>query len=166
MLAVSKRRTGFSLVELVVVIVIIGILAAMAIPRLSRGSAGAGKSAAQGNLAMIRTALSLYAAEHANAFPGPDEPGTVDKLTKYSNITGGTSDTKVGAFIYGPYLNAIPLCPVGPNTGNNEIHVDAANSPPVVAEGNGKGWLYNPDTGEFTINSDDTDEDGTAYNTD
>jgi general secretion pathway protein G len=160
-----KRRFGFSLVELVVVIVIIGILAAMAIPRLSRGSAGAGRSAGMGNLAMIRTALNLYAAEHTNEFPGPDEAGTVDKLTKYSNVTGGTSDTKVGAFIYGPYLNSIPPCPVGPNASNNEIHIDNANSPPVVAEATGKGWLYNPDTGEFLINSDDTDEHGNAYNT-
>jgi prepilin-type N-terminal cleavage/methylation domain-containing protein len=159
------RRTGFSLVELVVVIVIIAILAAMAIPRLSRGSAGAGRSAVLGDLAIIRNALNLYAAEHISKYPDTDEATVTAQLTQYSNTSGGTSATKVGTFIYGPYVHRIPPCPVGPNAGDNGIKIDSANSPPVVDEVSGKGWLYNPNTGEWLANTDDTDDEGTAYNT-
>jgi prepilin-type N-terminal cleavage/methylation domain-containing protein len=166
MLAISQtRRTGFSLVELVVVIVIIAILAAMAIPRLSRGSAGAGRSAVMGDLAIIRNALNLYAAEHNSVYPDTDEATVTAQLTQYSDINGGTSATKVGAFIYGPYLQRVPPCPVGPNAGDNGIKLDNSANPPPVDEASGKGWVYNFDTGEWLANTDDLDEEGTAYNT-
>jgi general secretion pathway protein G len=161
----QKRRAGFSLVELVVVIVIIAILAAMAIPRLSRGSAGAGRSAALGNLAMIRSALNLYGAEHNTTYPDTDEATVTAQLTQYTDISGGTSATKVGAFIYGPYLNSIPPCPVGENAGSNGILIDTANSPPAVVTAGGEGWVYNPDTGEWLINSTQVDDEGNAWNT-
>ena len=71
----------------------------------------------------------------------------------------------MGAFIYGPHLNSIPPCPVGENTGSNGILVDAINSPPTVVTAGGEGWVYNPNTGEWLINSTQTDDEGKAYNT-
>jgi len=161
----QKRRTGFSLVELVVVIVIIAILAAMAIPRLSRGSAGAGRSATLGNLAMIRTALNLYSAEHNSNYPDTDEATVTAQLTQYSNVTGGTSATKTGLYVYGPYLNSIPPCPVAENAASSGILIDTTNSPPVPVTAGGQGWVYNPNTGEWLVNSTQTDDEGTAWNT-
>lgn len=35
----------------------------------------------------------------------------------------------------------------------------------TVAPDETTGWIYNRDTGEFRVNSDDTDETGVAYNT-
>ena len=58
------RRGGFSLLEVVIVVAIIAILAAIGIPRMSRGSKGAGDSALSGDLAVLRNAIDLYAAEH------------------------------------------------------------------------------------------------------
>ena len=161
----QKRRTGFSLVELVVVIVIIAILAAMAIPRLSRGSAGAGRSATLGNLAMIRSALNLYYAEHNSDYPDTDEATVTAQLTQYSNVSGGTSATKLGAFVYGPYLNSVPICPVGENAGSSGILLDTINTPPQVVTTGGEGWVYNPNTGEWLVNSTQTDDEGTPWNT-
>lgn len=160
-----RKTKGFSLVELVVVIVIIGILAAMAIPRLSRGSAGAGSAAVAGNLATVRAAINLYAAEHNSKFPSGTAANIVAQLTQYTDVNGATSTTKTSPYVYGPYLVAIPPAPVGENAGSRTILVDSANSPPQVDPSGGEGWVYNPNTGEFLINTTRTDDSGKAYNT-
>lgn len=161
----AKRSRAFTLVELVVVIVIIGILAAIAIPRLSRGAGGASQSALDANLSTIRNAIAIYASEHKNTFPGPDATGFVNKLTKYSDASGTTNNTKTSSFIYGPYLYSVPPCPVGENAGSAAVLIDNTNSPPVVATAGGEGWLYNPTTGEFCANTSLTDEKGKGFNT-
>jgi prepilin-type N-terminal cleavage/methylation domain-containing protein len=125
-----KRRRAFSLVELVVVVVIIGMLASMAIPRMSRGATGANEAAVVGNLSMIRNALVHYAIEHGNTFPGPDAAKTAAQLTQYSDASGKTSPTQTGAYLYGPYLTAVPPCPLGYNSGSSEILIDDVHSPP------------------------------------
>lgn len=158
----TGKSKGFSLVELVVVIVIIGIIAAMAIPRLSRGAAGASDAALTGNLAMIRNAINLYAAEHNNKFPSA---AIVTEMAQYSSVTGATSTTKSATFKYGPYLVAMPPCPVGTATSPTAVLIDAVNSPPTVNTLGGEGWAYNPNTGEFIANTTDPDEFGKAYNT-
>ncbi|HNO77766.1 MAG TPA: prepilin-type N-terminal cleavage/methylation domain-containing protein [Phycisphaerae bacterium] len=169
-----QKRAGFSLVELVIVIVIIGIVAAIAVPRISRGAKGAVDSAVRGDVAALRAAIDLYAAEHNGVFPGKNKndgtAGTgaaadmVDQLTKFSDIDG-----KTGAFnaatgiIYGPYLrNGIPPLPVGANAGSKDVLFGAA-SPPAVSEGSGEGWVYNQNTGEIRANTTATDESTANY---
>lgn len=158
----ARLRGGFSLVELVVVIVIIGIIAAMAIPRLSRGSEGAAGAAISGDLAILRNAIHLYAAEHLGKYPGHDSGDAVDHLTLFTNSAGGTSATKTGAFIYGPYLVRIPTMPVGNKAA--DFAIDTTNSPPLVTAGT-EGWVYNPTTGEIIANSSATDGAGKVYST-
>src|SRR5207249_11021127 len=86
------NRAGFSLIELVIVVVIIGIIAAIAIPRLSRGSAGAADSALSGNLAVLRSAVDLFATEHGGSYPSV---GTFDsQLTQYTDSSGSFSSSK------------------------------------------------------------------------
>lgn len=160
----GRTQRGFSLVELVVVIVIIGILAAIAIPRLSRGSAGADEAAVSGNLAIVRNALNLYFAEHGK-YPGPTAADVANQLTQFTDKAGNAQATKDGTHKFGPYLLAVPVAPVGENAGDADILIDSSNSPPTVVTTGGEGWLYNPNTGEFVINSTKTDEGGTAYNT-
>ena len=162
MRARRTRSVGFSLVELVVVIVIIGIIAAMAIPRLSRGTAGASDSAVAGNLAIIRNAINIYQAEHRGSFP--TEADFTDQLTTFTDLTGGTSPNRVTPFVFGPYLQAIPPCPVGDQTDPTAVAFDAVNSPPQVLADTG-GWIYNADTGEFLANTNLQDQNNRAYNT-
>jgi hypothetical protein len=76
-------------------------------------------------------------------------------------------DAKDATHIYGPYLLAVPPCPVGENAGKttaNKILV-VASSPPVPAPATGEGWVYNATTGEILPNTTQTDEMGNAYNT-
>ena len=166
------------MVELVIVIVIIGIIAAIAVPRISRGAKGASESAVRGDLAALRAAIDLYAAEHNGIFPGKVKntgSGTglasdaIDQLTKFSDVNGKTGAYDASAtppVIYGPYLrNGIPPLPVGTTAGATGILLDNTNSPPTVAQSGTEGWVYNSSTGEVLANTTATDETGTAYST-
>jgi prepilin-type N-terminal cleavage/methylation domain-containing protein len=155
-LASPRSRTGFSLVELIIVVVIIGIIGAIAIPRLSRGSQSAADNALKGNLAVMRRAIELYAAEHDNKFP--TEADIVDQLLTYTDLSGADSPTKTGAYIFGPYLKEIPPLPVGSRKGGRGIaQADAA----LV------GWIYTGSTGEIKSNTTplEKDDNNVAYNT-
>jgi prepilin-type N-terminal cleavage/methylation domain-containing protein len=154
-------RSGFSLVELVIVVVIIGILAAIAIPRLSRGAAGATDSAVAGDLAVLRKAIDLYAAEHNGTFP--TVASFRDQLVTYTDVSGNTNATKTSTFAYGPYLRAIPALKVGPSTTRTASIADASTA--TIGAGTA-GWFYNATTGEIRPNlaSSVTDSGGTAYN--
>ncbi len=153
----TKPAPAFSLVELVVVVMIIGMLASMAIPRMSRGAVGANDASVAGNLNIIRTVILYYAVEHRNQFPGPDSPGTIAKLTQYSDTGGTTSPIATATAIHGPYLLKIPPCPMGYNPGSDGIMIDGTNSPPKSNPINPAGWVYNPNTGEFYPNASDED---------
>jgi prepilin-type N-terminal cleavage/methylation domain-containing protein len=164
----TARKRAFSLVELVVVIVIIGILAAIAIPRLSRGTVGASQSALAGNLKVVRGAISLYFTEHNNNFPGPTAANFEDQLTQYTSLAGATQASKDNVHRFGPYLAAIPPCPVGENAGKptaSDVLIDNANSPPNPnpASAGEEGWVYNPNTGEFLPNTNQNDDTGTPF---
>lgn len=160
-----SRTRAFSLVELVIVVVIIGVIAAIAVPRISRGAKGAGESALRGNLASLRNAIDMYAAEHGGIFPGADglEATLIDQLTKKTTAAGATSGTDL---LFGPYLRGgFPPVPVGPNVGAKGVLL-VTSSPPVIDEAQtAKGWVYNYQTGEIVVNTDDQDSKTIAFNT-
>ena len=154
-----RKKRAFSLVELVIVIVIIGVIAAIAVPRISRGAKGAADSAMKGDLAAMRNAIDLYAAEHGGAFPAVTND--LEALTGYTEDDGTYSATKTADAIYGPYLKAIPPRPVsgegttGGKKGDTGVGaVDAADV----------GWLYTAGTGDIVANTNTaTDDAGTKY---
>jgi prepilin-type N-terminal cleavage/methylation domain-containing protein len=160
-----SQKRAFSLVELVIVVVIIGIIAAIAVPRISRGAKGAGGSALRGSLAALRNAIDMYAAEHGGVFPGQDglEATLIDQLTKKTNFSG-TVGTGAG-YDFGPYLRrGFPPAPVGPFAGIASGVEMTTTSPPAADETKTtKGWVYNYQTGEIVVNTDDPDQAGDAY---
>jgi general secretion pathway protein G len=151
-----RRSKGFSLLELVIVVVIIGIIAAIAIPRMSRGSAGAADSALSGNLAVLRNAVDLFAAEHNGQYP--TVASIVAQLTEYTDAAADPQPTKDATHIYGPYIRKIPPLPVGAKKGCIGI---------AGVDGVGVGWIYSETPGEIKANCTDleTDVTGKPYNT-
>lgn len=152
--ALASRRRAFSLVELVIVVVILGIIGAIAIPRMSRGASGAGESALIADLAALRNAIELYAAEHGGTFPTAADIG--DQLTMYTDAAGDAQATPDATHVFGPYLHAVPTLKVpGTRKGSNGI---------AAADAAGIGWIYVAATGKITANSSETSSDGvTTY---
>ncbi|MEO0512705.1 MAG: type II secretion system protein [Planctomycetota bacterium] len=141
-----RARRAFSLIELVIVIAILGIIAAVAVPRMSQGSEGASEAALKVNLATLRSAIEVYQAEHNGSFPS--EADVTEQLTLFTDINGNTDATKGGAFVYGPYIRAIPPLPVGAAQGSNTV----AN-----AAGDGVGWIYDDADGSIVSNTTNTE---------
>jgi prepilin-type N-terminal cleavage/methylation domain-containing protein len=147
------NRRGFNLIELVVVVVIIAIIGAIAIPQMSRGASSASDSALIQDLAILRSALDLYNAEHPNS-PLTTSATFPDCLTKYSDASGTTSATKTTTAIYGPYLKTIPVLPVGTYKGQSAVLTSGG-----VGSASG-GWYF---TGtDFQANTPNTDMDSTG----
>lgn len=158
----TSRVRAFSLVELVIVVVIIGVIAAIAVPRISRGARGAGESALRGDLAALRNAIDLYAAEHSGNFP---TAGAFEaEVTTYSDDVGGTSTTKTAVFKFGPYLRSLPPLPVA---GAGAIIGGKKGDTAVAAtDGAGVGWIYTEASGTIVANTGTAADEGTTLYSD
>lgn len=114
------NQKGFTLIELVMIIVILGILAAVAIPKYQDLSGEAKEAAARGALGAVRSAITIYYANHAvqdsahwppidsvryaiMAQGIPDNPYVAD-TTADSVIAGATKGTLVGTDCGWAYL--------------------------------------------------------------
>ena len=64
----SKRRGGFTLVELLLVLVILGVLAAIVIPKFSGRTEQAKEQATRTQISTFRTAISAYEIDNGS-FP-------------------------------------------------------------------------------------------------
>lgn len=145
----KNQARGFSLVELVIVVVIVGLLAAIAIPRFSRGAAGATESALAGDLAVLRNAIEMYAAEHNGTFP---ETATfANELTLYTDAAGNTNASKTAVFEFGSYLHSVPKLKDGTAAGDDGI-LAVTGSPSTETPAGNVGWLYNENTGQIWAN--------------
>ncbi|MFZ2873596.1 MAG: prepilin-type N-terminal cleavage/methylation domain-containing protein [Phycisphaerales bacterium] len=160
-IARNVRRSGFSLIELVIVVVIIGIIAAIAIPRMSKGAAGASEASLSGNLTILRNAIDLFHTEHGGTDSDWPKVATFEaQLTTYTKLDGtanATKDTGTG-FVYGPYIRgAIPALPVGTKKGANGV---------AAAAGAGIGWQYDETTGTIkaALVDGEVDSNGRKFN--
>ena len=102
------RKSGFTLIEILIVVIILGILAAIVIPQFSSASNDARRSNVQTTAQTLRSQIALYRLQHADRLP--PVTGFWNHMTQYSNEAGSTLSTAkdtTNGVKYGPYMQQI-----------------------------------------------------------
>jgi general secretion pathway protein G len=126
--ASRKRRTGFTLVEILIVVVILGILAAIVVPQFTNAANDARAGNLQTQISTISNQIELFRAR-TGAYP------TLEELNQAP--TDATLGGSFGVMVDNDYLKASPTNPV-----NGEQDVAAAAAADV-------GWTWVVATGVF-----------------
>lgn len=97
---VSRRRAGFTLVEILLVLAIIGVIAAFAVPQLIGQQQGAMINATKVHIADFEKNVQLYAVAHDGVYPQGDAETVVEKLINPGTDRSGRP--------LPPYLSEVP----------------------------------------------------------
>ncbi|MBS0209011.1 MAG: prepilin-type N-terminal cleavage/methylation domain-containing protein [Planctomycetes bacterium] len=140
-----SRKSGFTLVEILIVVVIMAILAATVVPQFSNSTGDAKTGTARFNLNTLRSQIELYKSQHNGAMP-------TQAMTELISSTNNTGTIGTGAnFPYGPYIQTIPM---NPYTNSNTVVAAGANPPTATVSG--AGWLFDLTSGKIWINDTTT----------
>ncbi|WP_269153508.1 type II secretion system protein [Ralstonia solanacearum] len=125
--ALNARRSGFTLIELVVVMAIIGLLLTLALPRYFHSIERGRAQVQQQNLAVIRDAIDKYYGDNGQY------PDTLDDLVAKRYLRGIPVDPVNGSAAWSvvppPDTSKTGIYDVGPA---REAGVPAAASEPVA----------------------------------
>ena len=136
-----RRRSGFTLIEIMVVVVILGLLAALVVPRIGPQVAEAQRTAAATQIKSMEDALEMYRMH--NGF----YPSTQQGLEAL--VTAPTTSPVPKRYMDGGYIKKVPEDPWG--------------NPYVYRNTNGRILImsYGPDgeEGGEGVNEDITNED-------
>ena len=127
----TRRRGGFTLVELVIVVLIVGILAAIAAPKLFDTSTDARENATRRSLAAVR---KLFRATNGTL---PGDAGTE-----------GDFKSDIIPFLQG---GKFPQNQLPGQAERGRVQVETAGVP--LTPSGTRGWKYDNTTGEFIINT-------------
>lgn len=86
-----NRKSGFTLVEIMIVVAIIALLAAVAIPNLLGAKKSANQAAAKANTKTLCTELENYASGTGNGSYPADEDAFKAASTTATNLCGATT---------------------------------------------------------------------------
>lgn len=154
----THRRTGFTLVEILIVVVILGILAAIVVPQFTNASQQAIKGALASQLQTINAQIELFRVQNAGTLPD-------DALAPATPLQAGTAGTAVsptwggwGVLVEEDFLKNPP------NNGYTRSKFLVIGNPPPIGLGNAPvtdgtvaGWGYDDATGEVLATGYDFD---------
>jgi prepilin-type N-terminal cleavage/methylation domain-containing protein len=95
---ISRKRKGFTLIELMIVIAIIAILAAILVPNFIRARAQGQLTACKSNLKNIGTAMEMYSTDNSGRYPSAMGSLTPNYLKVIPTCPSRGSDTYTGSF--------------------------------------------------------------------
>ena len=156
----SRRREGFTLVELLIVVLILGILAGVVIPQFASSTQDARVASLDTSLVNMRSAIDLYLQEHSE-YPSANGDGTaaadsnaafLSQLTQYTDLDGDVALTKDATHIFGPYLKKaeIPTEPISQLAALEIITTGTLGMTANVLDPGG--WKFDNVTGQFIVN--------------
>ena len=132
----TRKRRGFTLIEILIVVVILGILAAIVIPQFTNASQEATASAIRSQLQTIRGQIELYRVRNAGNLP--------------AGFTGADSSLLDPPGDQAPYLTQAPTLPpnwafvFGDNPDTDEItevlYVTCTDLPPGLTQDEINTW--------------------------
>jgi general secretion pathway protein G len=145
-----SRKSGFTLVEILIVVIILGILAAIVIPQFTNASQDARKSSLVSQLQTSRSQIELYRLQHLDKDPtGLTGAGTTVGATAWAEMvvkTDADQTLNVNG-LFGPYFNAAPTNPL-----NGSADVLIVTSDVTLGGNSGattEGWIYNKTDGKI-----------------
>lgn len=130
----SRKRKGFSLIEMVIVILILGIIAAVAAPRMFDTAEQAEINTTRQQLAVLRNAIEMYRAQNGT-YP-----------------TNGNLPTAMADLLNGPF----PTPTFGKLRGLSGVYYDTTTTSAAVVPSPDatNGWAYKPHNGSLKLNLD------------
>ena len=148
------RKTGFTLLEVIILVVVLGIIARVVIPQFTEASTDAREASLKENLKILRAQLELYKNQHMGEYPcgHAKTPVAPEKFIHRMTIKTDACHQKEG--IFGPYLEEFLTNPF------NGLNTVRYGSNPGA---NKAGWCFDPATGAICADDKDFSQDGKPH---
>lgn len=175
------RRPARSLLEVLVAVVMLGLVAALTLPRFGSAAASPDDTTLlRDRLRVLRIAIERYHQDHGvypamrgdGHYPAGTAGAFVSQLCAFTDADGLASDRRSERFCFGPYLrDGVPPCPAGAAPASSAVYVRSAGGEAAPTQDDlggdvlGRGWVYDPATGQISAATTAVDAAGRPYAT-